>query len=296
MEIVGLDTVKQIGAEYGWEDAQLETALSTAIRLNYIERDQLVEADVNLELGSITARRRTGHGERGHWVDVDKPLLPTVKQLIEVMELLQYGDGSPGRVLEGAVSGYRDGGVIYRVQDNLLLVPENLLSVMDFHNRPELGATQVLALCSSKDRESGMRIATRRGREFVASVAECYYPGCISGIWMGASNSWAVIRMSPDDMSAWLENDGVNIKHLQDVLGLRRITLIPEGQSDDDQENRDAEVKHFINNAWRDCRIRQLEPELIELVTPVDQRDPRKLRTFTSMLKKIAPEREQVIY
>lgn len=295
MEIADLDRIRQIGTEYGWSDAQLEMALGNAIRLCYADKNMLVEADVNLEFGTIAARRRNGDGDRGVWIDVDYPLLPSTKEFIQVMELMQWGDGAPGRILEGEVSGFRDGGIIYRVQDNLVFIPENLLSVMDFHNKPPLGTRQVLALCSSLDPVSKLRIATRRGKEFVSAVTEEYYPDCISGIWMGASNSWAVIRMNAEDMSAWLEQGGVNVKHLQNVLGLRRITLLPEGKGEDEQECSDNELKHFVNNAWKACKIAVIEPDKLVIHTPLDNQDPRKIRTFTSMLTKIAPEREVVL-
>ena len=295
MEIADLTTVQRIGDEYGWEKPQLEQALSNAIRLCYIEREQMVEADVNLDFGTISARRRTGYGDRGHWIDIERPLLRTVKQFIEVMEMMQWGDGAPGRMMEGDVAGYRDGGIIYRVQENLVFVPENLVSVMDFHEKPTLGSKQVLALCSSLDPASKMRTASRRGKEFVLGVTEAYYPDCVTGLWMGASNSWAVIRMRAEDMSTWLENGGVNVKHLQQVCGLRRITLLPEGKGETEQECKDNELKHFINNAWKDCQIAVIEPDRIVIHTPMDKQDPRKLRTFLSMLKKISPEREAVI-
>jgi hypothetical protein len=38
-----------------------------------------------------------------------------------------------------------------------------------------------------------------------------------------------------------------------------------------------------------------LEANRIVIHTPLEGTDPRKLRTFQSMLQKIAPEREQVI-
>ncbi len=293
MQIANLDIVRQIGEEYGWSDHQIEMALMTAIRLCYMDYGMLTEVDVNIKEGTISARRRNGFADKGVWIDINNPLMPSVKMFLAVMEMLQWGDGSPGRVLEGKVAGFRDGGVIYRVTDNMVYVPESLLSVMDYHNKPELGTEQVLALCASKT--NGMRLATRRGKEFVAAVMECYYPGCISGIWMGASNSWAVIRMSQEHVSEWLSQGGVNIKHLQGVLGVRRITLIPEGYGEDEQLSRDNELRHFVNNAWKDCKIGNLEPEKVVIYTPMGTEDPRKLRTFTSMLKKIAPEREQVI-
>lgn len=295
MDIADLGTILTIGHEYGWSQPQLEMALGNAIRLCYVEKEQMVEADVNLKNGTIGVRRRIGYGDRGHWIDIDTPLMPTTKQFIEVMEMMQWGDGAPGRMMDGEVAGFRDGGIIYRVQENLVFIPENLISVMDFHQKPELGSKQALALCSSLDPVSKMRTGSRRGKEFILGVTEAYYSDCVTGLWMGASNSWAVIRMRSEDMSTWLENGGVNVKHLQEVCGLRRITLLPEGEGETEQERKDSEIKHFINNAWKACKIAELEPEKIVLHTPMDRQDPRKLRTFASMLQKIAPEREQVI-
>lgn len=295
MHITELEQIKEIGAEFGWTRGQIEIALANAIRLCYIDKDQMAEADVNLEFGTISVRRRNGYADKGNWVDIDKPLMPNVKMFLEVMEMTQWADGAPGRVLEGEVAGHRDGGVIYRVGDNHLLITPELLSVSDFHKPPEPGTKQVLALCASRDEKSGLRMATRRGKEFVAAVVDAYYPDCVTGIWMGASNSWAVIRMHPDHMSTWLEKGGMNVKHLQEILGLRRITLIPTGKGETEQECKDSELKHFVNNAWRACQIVELEPRRVMIQTPAGEDDPRKLRTFSSMLKKIAPEREQVL-
>lgn len=294
MKIAHLDDIRAIGKEYGWDDRTIEETLAHAIRLCYAERGMLAEVDVDMASGSVVARRRAGEADRGVWIDIEKPLMPTVKMFINVMEMRQWGDGAPGRILEGEVSGYRDGGVLYRVLSQFVVVPENLLSVADYQKKPAINTKQVIVLCASKD-QYNMRMATRRGKEFVAAVMECYYPDCVSGIWMGASNSWAVIRMKPDVMSKWLENDGVNVKYLQNELGLRRITLLPEGVGETEQDRADSEVKHFVNNAWRKCKIAELSPRRIVLHTPLDEADPRKLRTFCSMLQKIAPEREQVI-
>jgi hypothetical protein len=294
MKIANLDDIRAIGKEYGWDDRTIEETLAHAIRMCYAERGMLAEVDVDMASGTIAARRRAGEADRGVWIDIDKPLMPTVKMFINVMEMRQWGDGAPGRILEGEVTGYRDGGVLYRVLSQFVVVPENLLSVTDYQKKPAIGQKQVIVLCASKD-QYNMRMATRRGKEFVAAVMECYYPDCVSGIWMGASNSWAVIRMNPEVMTKWLENNGVNVKYLQNELGLRRITLVPEGEGATEQERADAELKHFVNNAWRKCKIAELYPTKIVLHTPLDEADPRKLRTFCSMLQKLAPEREQVI-
>ncbi len=296
MQIADLDAIKKLGSEYGWTQRQLEMALANAIRLAYVDRDMLVEVDVNFEFESISVRRRNGFAEHGVWIEISNPILPNLKAFMATMELMQFGDGAPGRIIEGEVAGFRDGGIIYRLpEDKFVFVPENLISVMDFHTKPPVGTRQVLAMCASIDTPSKMRVATRRGKEFVSAVTEEYYPECITGIWMGASNSWSVIRMQPDHMSAWLEKDGVNVKHLQTVLGLRRITLIPDGKGESEQEKRDSEVKHFVNNAWKACKIAALEPDRIVIHTPIDKPDPRKLRTFASMLQKLAPERQQTI-
>lgn len=294
LKIASLADVRALGHEYGWDQRMIEATLTQAIQLCYAERGMLVEVEVDLGRGQVSARRRTGHGEHGVWVDIDNPLMPTIGQFMNVMELRLWGDGAPGRILEGDVQGYRDGGIIYKVLNQFVYIPENLLSVLDYQKKPAVGSKQVLALCASKDGQ-GMRIATRRGKEFVAAVMECYYPRCISKIWMGASNSWAVIRMQADVMGKWLENDGVNVKFLQGILGLRRITLIPEGQGLSRQEQADSEVKHFVNNAWRKCKIAELQPHRVVIQTPLDEPDPRKLRTFTAMLQKICPERQVVI-
>lgn len=288
--------IKDLGGKYGWPPRLLEMAVATAIRLSYLDKDMLAEADVNLALGTIAVRRRNGRGREGIWVDIDKPLLPTAPQVVATMELLQYGDGAPGRVLEGVVTGYQSSGVIYRIrEDRHVLVPENLLSVTDVFNKPQLGAKQVLALIASTDEASKLRLATRRGREFVASVIEEYYPDCVSGIWTGASNSWAVIRMKPEHVTAWLEKGGINMKMMQQLLGLKRITLLPEGQGETPQERADNELKHFVNNAWKACRIMEITPARVVIHTPLDDQDPKKIRTFTSMLKKISPDREAVV-
>lgn len=296
MHVADIDAVKKLGQEYGWTERMMEMALENAIRLAYVDRQMIAEVDVNLAEGSISVRRRSGEAEHGVWIDVNNPVLPSVKSFVATMELMQWGDGAPGRLLEAEVAGFRDGGIIYRLpEDRFVFVPENLMSVADFHTPPKVGDKQVVAMCASQDDVSKMRIATRRGKEFVSAVTEEYYPDCISGIWMGASNSWAVIRMAAEHMSAWLEKDGINVKHLQTVCGLRRITLIPEGKGETELEKRNSEIKHFVNNAWKACKIEELSAERIVIHKPLDKPDPRKERTFASMLHKLAPERQQVI-
>lgn len=292
MKIINLEAVKQIGAEYGWDDRALEDTLANAIRMCYAEKGMHAEVDVNMKEGTIAARRRSGISDRGVWIDIDNPLMPSMKMFMSIMEQQQWGKGDAGRILEAEVAGYRDGGVIYRSSGQFVVIPENLLSVSDFRKRPEIGEKQVIVLCSSKDKY-GLKTATRRGKEFVGAVMECYYPDCISGLFMGASNSWAVIRMSKEHMENWVAEEGANLRYLQKVLGIRRITLIPESELETDQMRKDEELTSFINSAWKNCEISKLEPSNVIINLPLDAPvDPRKLRTFSSMLSKVAPERE----
>tara|TARA_Y100000590_G_C15563106_1_gene955561 strand:+ start:129 stop:1019 length:891 start_codon:yes stop_codon:yes gene_type:complete len=292
MKIINLEAVKKIGEEYGWEDRLLEDTLANAIRMCYAEKGMHAEVDVNMKEGTIAARRRSGVADRGVWIDIDKPLMPSMKMFMSIMEQQQWGKGDAGRILEAEVAGYRDGGVIYRASGQFVVIPENLLSVADYRKRPDIGEKQVIVLCSSKDKH-GLKTATRRGKEFVGAVMECYYPDCISGLWMGASNSWAVIKMSQEHMDNWTAEEGANLRYLQKVLGIRRITLVPESVAETDQERKDQELISFINSAWKNCEVSKLEPANVTINLPLDAPvDPRKLRTFTSMLKKISPERE----
>lgn len=283
-------------AEFGWDRRRLEIAMENAIRLAYLDRNMIAEADVNITYGTLAVRRRNGAGPKGEWVDIDSPLVPTRNELILTMEMMQYGDGAPGRVVEGVVESLRPDGIVYGMRDNRkVVVPDNLLSVHDTYNKPAVGTKQVLALIAGKDPATGFRLATRRGREFVASVLEEFQPECVSGVWTGASNSWAVIRMKPQNVSQWLENGGMNMKAMQALLGLKRITLIPEGKGETDEERFENELKNFVNNAWKDCLVRRITPEEVTVYTPIHDQDPKKLRTFTSMLKKIVPERNIVV-
>ncbi len=291
-ERISIPLLATMAADYGWPLRLVEMAAANAIRLEYLDRDMLAEADVNLTLGTLAVRRRNGGGPHGQWVDIDSPLLPTRRDIIHTMDLLQFGDGAPGRVVEATVQEHSPQGVIYRLgESRRILVPTDLLSVQDTFKRPDVGTKQILVMLAGTDTSTGCRMATRRGKEFVASVMEEFHPQCVSGIWTGASNSWAVIRMKPAHVSTWLEKGGINMKAMQQLLGLKRITLVPEGDGATPLERADNEIRHFVNNAWKACIVRHLTPEKVVIYTPLDDQDPKKIRTFTSMLSKIVSNR-----
>ncbi|MCP4356192.1 MAG: hypothetical protein GY793_11325 [Proteobacteria bacterium] len=292
MKMINLEAVKKIGEEYGWEDRLLEETLANSIKFCYSEKGMHAEVDVNLGEGTIAVRRRSGIGDKGVWIDIDNPLMPSMQMFMSIMEDQQWGKGDAGRILEADVAGYRDGGVIYRVSGQFVIVPENLLSVADYKKRPTIGEKQIIVLCSSQD-QHGLKSATRRGKEFVGAVMECYYPNCISNMWMGASNSWAVIKMKQQVMDEWMAEDGANLRYLQKILGIRRITLIPESEREIDTEREQEELNSFVASAWKGAEISKLEGNNVTIAVPLEEEiDPRKMRTFVSMLKKISPERE----
>lgn len=292
MKMINLEAVQKIGEEYGWEDRLLEDTLATSIKMCYAEKGMHAEVDVNLADGSIAVRRRSGIADRGVWIDIDKPLMPSMGMFMSIMEEQQWGKGDAGRILEAEVAGYRDGGVIYRVSGQFVVIPENLLSVADYKKRPGIGEKQIIVLCSSTDKH-GLKTATRRGKEFVGAVIECYYPDCISEMWMGASNSWAVIKMSESAMQEWMAEDGANLRYLQKILGIRRITIIPESEAELEQDRKNEELASFIASAWKGAEISKIDESQVVIGIPLEEElDPRKMRTFTSMLKKINPERE----
>lgn len=292
MKMINLEAVRKIGEEYGWEDRLLEDTLANAIKMCYSEKGMHAEVDVNIKEGTIAVRRRSGVADKGVWIDIDNPLMPSMKMFMSVMEEQQWGKGDAGRILEAEVAGYRDGGVIYRVSGQFVIIPENLLSVADYKKRPEIGEKQIIVLCSSKDKH-GLKTATRRGKEFVGAVMECYYPNCITEMWMGASNSWAVIKMSEDVMKEWMAEEGANLRYLQKILGIRRITLIPESDQEISLERDREELSSFIYSAWKGAEISTIDDLNVVINIPLEEEiDPRKMRTFMSMLKKISPERE----
>ena len=286
--------IAELGAARNHSIFELEKALSTAIRLRHLDQKELVEVDVNIQSQTVAARKRVGQGRQGAWTEL-APLLPSRDEFMAALAMLQWGNGEPGQVLEAnLVKVTPKGTFIYQTGENLVAVPADLQSVAQTQVAPKLGDEHLVVLCGGTDEETGYRRATRRGQQYVEAVVELYLPGSTSGVWLGASNSWALIRMEKEFMDSWLEKGGVNVRHLQDVLGLRRITLVPAGTVEDQTARENFEIKHFINNTWRHCKIIELTPTQVVLAQPVDAPDTRKVRTLTAMFHKFMPNRELI--
>jgi len=144
-----------------------------------------------------------------------------------------------------------------------------------------------------------------RGAIFVSKILELFVPGLTkpprhskrdnnapATVLMGASNSWCTVRVASRPMSSALAGNASMLRIVQNLLGVRRMTLVPR-----DETNKELgianELKHFINNSWEDLRIQHISPSLVVLDTGkcnIDL-DPRKLRTFRSKFEKMYPDR-----
>ncbi|RUO69588.1 hypothetical protein [Idiomarina ramblicola] len=133
-------------------------------------------------------------------------------------------------------------------------------------------------------------------------------------LWMGASNSWATLRLNPSYMAMFLANSGTLHKELTKLLGLRRITVFEKSRVSNFQSAQMAErkeIKHFTNNSYQYLRVffgendevlfvlheepKENEGSLASDISQVSDgsdgfegfNDPRKMRTFCSMFTKI---------
>ncbi|WP_157756052.1 hypothetical protein [Pseudoalteromonas translucida] len=110
-------------------------------------------------------------------------------------------------------------------------------------------------------------------------------------LWLGASNSWAVMRSSAINKSLLLSNNGTLVKELQNNVYLRRITIFEKSKIVEDIDIRyfeQREIIQFTNDAYSDLDIFFGEnDEVIFCNSKLFDSDPRKNRTFLSMFNKI---------
>lgn len=226
--------------------------------------------------------------------------------------------------LQKAVSSFDPEASEFLLAGQKVLVKHSLLSIRAFHSifpdsdqktdEPVLeieesethpsakGKLFLLNLISPQD---GMQYGSFRGDIFVSKGLELFMPGLtwarqgpkqrrenLKGVVLGASNSWCVARVSPRSMTSALAGQSVLLQTVQRMLGLRRITLVPVAEVTGTAPNQ-YEIKHFVNNSWRDLRIVHISSRLV--VVDAGQTsgasNPRKLRTFRSMFKKVHPDK-----
>lgn len=170
---------------------------------------------------------------------------------------LQYhhSDHMPGAVIHAAVLERHEHGTAFTADGHRFLIPTELLASLDTETIPPPGASQVIAVLAKSDPVTGYRHATRRGAAFIAGVFDTYLPNALSGAWVGASSSWGVVRMPDKIISHCLEAGGVKIRALQAIVGLKRLSLIPDGEGDTPEEREADCLRHCLGVVWPEAKI-----------------------------------------
>lgn len=200
---------------------------------------------------------------------------------------LEYPDHFASRVQHGVIIDRLAHGVLYATQTQRLLVPNDLLASADtLTDPPPVGSSQLLSLLSTRDAITGHMRGSRRGSLFITGVFEYHLPGCVTGAWTGASQSWGIVRMSAANRTAWLEMRGMKLRAVQTMLGLRRLSLYQTGSGDTTEERALSEFRHLISAIYPEARIIHFDGK--ETVLKAQHDVPRQ-RATEAVLAKIHP-------
>lgn len=191
-------------------------------------------------------------------------------------------------------------------------------------NLNSLVGRYLLADVRSVDQKKGNVHVTARGIEYLARAMYLFFPtedsieefvpnrqktsGSNSStreimqwdghVWAGASNSWLVVEMLKEDMTAVLANAGTISKELVPTLGLRRFTVF-SAASNDSEHPSDAEeddrIVQFTDAAFRDLfvvfgpegDVKFFPGRSKSAKRPSDSVDHRKNRTFLAMFHRV---------
>jgi len=211
----------------------------------------------------------------------------------------------------------------FNIFDTEVLVKHSLLSIADYHrlfpnskfedHEEELEAEddedftdstqQSHTLLNLLRTDKKYQYASNRGEEFITNVLRLFLPGMLhealgrsnprsKAVTMGGSNSWCVARVHPHAMNAALAGGGYMMLVLQKLTGIRRITLVPS-YSIKNKLARSNELRHFVNNSWKDLQIHHDSPRstVLDVGRIEKPLDLRKMRNFVSMFEKIYPNK-----
>jgi hypothetical protein len=173
------------------------------------------------------------------------------------------------------------------------LLLKNLVSVAWHHTPPAPGMIGLFVTRRSDQ-------ITQRGPEYVSAIFDLFFPVKLdvedpTNVYLGASNSWAVIVTSEKKKGVLLANKGELVRQLQRLCGLRRITITTRSG------DFESEVKNFINDGFQDIRDLAFDGSSVwgRLTVGADLRsfiaggssiyEDRKIRTFLSMWEKVFP-------
>ncbi len=280
--------------EYGWPLSAMEQAINTAVRLCYMDTEDLVEVYVDMAIPWISVRQRIGAGETGHWLDLETVKLPSQADVLDVMDMQQWGDGAPGRVVEATVVEVTPAGIVYHMREHLLFVAENLLPTRDKKKPPIPGARQVVSLLSYPKKAEDMRPATRMGGDFVLGVMQLFVPDSVSTAWMGSSNTWAVLKIRRDKWDAWMAEGGANLEHLKNMCGLSFITAFPASNATDNVQQMRDDLTAFLRTLWPDAQAEWQAADKLVVYSPPRTQEAQQ-RAVASVLEKMLPGVRAVI-
>ncbi|TDT92494.1 pentapeptide repeat protein [Azorhizobium sp. AG788] len=177
---------------------------------------------------------------------------------------------------------------------------DNLLSANWLYNRPAVKEFGFFATRRNNQ-------ITQRGAQFVGAVADMLFPFALdttspTEVFMGASNSWAVLITSPAKKSGFLANGGAIARQVQRACGIRRITITTRS------DNQESEIKNFVNDGYADIkeieingsivwgRLSHGRDRLLELLNIGDSvYQDGKVKTFIAMWTKVFPEFDIIV-
>lgn len=155
---------------------------------------------------------------------------------------------------------------------------------------------------------------TARGSEFVQSILSVIFPfsgpSDAANVVMGASNSWALVIAPSADMSDFLNGVqvGRQVAQINDLLGIRRLTITTFSPKPDAEETFSSFLKYFCRNTYRAARIFEasLSQVSVRIPLPTEIRNSadaeayrvgfvRKNRAFYSMLRKASKRMNAVL-
>ncbi|WP_142781909.1 hypothetical protein [Agrobacterium sp. T29] len=219
----------------------------------------------------------------GKWGEHEISLAPN---LISALEFHSLNSIRQNR--DGEISGEDSNPTATERPSELLTISEAFCA-----EREQIREPMRLVMSLLKPR-NGRFAVSQRGWEHVKAVLDLLYPGVVGNgelgarIAMGASNSWLLAFVPREHKSILLNQGGWFVKSLEKVLGLRRVTLSETSHLIGHQA-REKEIREFTNDAFKALKLIELTGGIAHFLTDLSNTDPRKVRTFSSMFKKLFP-------
>jgi hypothetical protein len=189
------------------------------------------------------------------------------------------------------------GGLLHRFSDKERRERASDLAVGELDRRAAALAPTFVFLNMIRPRD-GHLFGTTRGEDYVRSFFRLVYPGGLvirqqrEDLWLGSSNSWAVMRMHPLSMTSFLAGGGWMAPTVAEALLLGRVTVVPS-YPHEGAFRFISELRHFTNNGWEDLEIEQIQKDMVVFRGPVE--DERKKRSFESMFMKVFPGYQPIV-